>query len=760
MATDPKTSRAAPGIGEWLTPGRFALLLTGLILVAFPEVIFGSDTFIFRDFGAFGYPLAFYHRENFWRGDVPLWNPLSHCGVPYLAQWNTMVFYPLSLFYLLLPLSWSLGVFCLLHLLLAGSGMYFLAEAWTRHRLAAAAAGVAFAFNGLALNCLSWPNNIAALAWMPWIILLGERAWSLGGRWLIGAAFAGATQMLAGAPEVILFTWLLLAALGAVAWVRGELPRGKMSARFAATIVLVMGLAAIQLLPFFDLLKHSQRTVGYATGGSAMPGWGWANFFVPLFHCRRSSAGFYFQAGQVWTTSYYLGIGILLFAVLAAWVAGDWRTRVAAVAFGSSLALALGDAGHLYDWLREIFPAAGFMNYPIKFVVVTTLVGPLLAGVTLSRLLAEENVDGRKAWRLVLIGWPAFFLCLLALVWFGRRYPLEPGEPVAVLESGATRALFLALILAAVRGLAKYSGRNMRFLLSAVLLLLLWLDGLTQAPGLRPAVDRSVYQSGLPNWRQLRPRLEFGGARAMVSRSAFRQFSQTAVADPVAGYVGQRLGLFANCNLLDNIPKIDGFYSLFVREEQEVRLELYQPDQPLPPLADFLGVGQITAEGKLMDWQARPTFMPLVTIGQKPIFENGSNTLRGIFSPDFAPRDTVYLPLEARSIIGATQVAPATVVRQKLTAHQLDLEVAADRATCVVVAQTFYHPWKAYLDGRPVSLWRANYAYQAVAVPSGRHQVQLIYEDPWFRAGRTISGLTFLACVAAWLLQRRRRLAK
>jgi hypothetical protein len=47
-----------------------------------------------------------------------------------------------------------------------------------------------------------------------------------------------------------------------------------------------------------------------------------------------------------------------------------------------------------------------------------------------------------------------------------------------------------------------------------------------------------------------------------------------------------------------------------------------------------------------------------------------------------------------------------------------------------------------------------------VAVPSGRHQVQLIYEDPWFRAGRTISGLTFLACVAAWLLQRRKRLAK
>src|SRR5207253_8580621 len=64
--------------------------------------------------------LAFHHRESFWRGEVPLWNPLNDCGVPFLAQWNTIVLYPGSLFYLLLPLSWSLGVFCLAHLLVAG----------------------------------------------------------------------------------------------------------------------------------------------------------------------------------------------------------------------------------------------------------------------------------------------------------------------------------------------------------------------------------------------------------------------------------------------------------------------------------------------------------------------------------------------------------------------------------------------------------------------------------------------------------------
>src|ERR1035441_3456612 len=59
---------------DWLTPGRFALLLGLLILAAFPSVLLGGRTFVIRDFGMFGYPLAYYHRESFWRGELPLWN--------------------------------------------------------------------------------------------------------------------------------------------------------------------------------------------------------------------------------------------------------------------------------------------------------------------------------------------------------------------------------------------------------------------------------------------------------------------------------------------------------------------------------------------------------------------------------------------------------------------------------------------------------------------------------------------------------------
>src|SRR6185437_16809435 len=139
------------GAYAWLTPGKFALLLGVLIVAFFPDAVFLDRGFVFRDFGIFTYPNAYFQRESFWHGEIPLWNPFNNCGIPFLAQWNTVCLYPLSLIYLLLPLAAGLKFFMLLHLFIAGLGMNRLAAQWTGNRLAAAVAGVAFAFNGMTL---------------------------------------------------------------------------------------------------------------------------------------------------------------------------------------------------------------------------------------------------------------------------------------------------------------------------------------------------------------------------------------------------------------------------------------------------------------------------------------------------------------------------------------------------------------------------------------------------------------------------------
>src|SRR5215212_2284115 len=79
---------------KWFTPRRFALLLGFIIAALFAPVLFGGETFFYRDYGIFSYPLAKYHRDCFWRGELPLWNSLSSCGIPFLAQWSTITLYP------------------------------------------------------------------------------------------------------------------------------------------------------------------------------------------------------------------------------------------------------------------------------------------------------------------------------------------------------------------------------------------------------------------------------------------------------------------------------------------------------------------------------------------------------------------------------------------------------------------------------------------------------------------------------------------
>src|SRR3954465_10573344 len=91
---------------------RLAVLISLLIFVMFPGVVIGTHSFFNGDFGLFTYPNAVFTRSSFWSGQIPLWDPFNNCGIPFQAQWNTTVCYPLSSLFLLLPLPWSLNLFC------------------------------------------------------------------------------------------------------------------------------------------------------------------------------------------------------------------------------------------------------------------------------------------------------------------------------------------------------------------------------------------------------------------------------------------------------------------------------------------------------------------------------------------------------------------------------------------------------------------------------------------------------------------------
>src|ERR1035441_7340948 len=67
----------------------------------------------------------------------------------------------------------------------------------------------------------------------------------------------------------------------------------------------------------------------------------------------------------------------------------------------------------------------------------------------------------------------------------------------------------------------------------------------------------------------------------------------------------------------------------------------------------------------------------------------------------------------------------------------------------VTVSQTWYHDWRAYVDGHETPLLRANHAFQAIQVPAGAHQIRVVYKDRAFETGAAVSIAAWLGCLVA-----------
>jgi len=254
----------------------------------------------------------------------------------------------------------------------------------------------------------------------------------------------------------------------------------------------------------------------------------------------------------------------------------------------------------------------------------------------------------------------------------------------------------------------------------------------------------------------MNPQPELGGARAMLSPAAALGLTTFAVSDPKNNFLAKRAGYCANANLLDAVPKVDGFFSLTPRDfDGLLTLICSVTNGNWSRLEDFMGVAQTTSPTNLLAWQARTNFLPLVTAGQRPIFLDDTNTLWAFGRNDFDGGRIVFLPPAEQASVTVTNRTDAKIISSQFTTQTVDAEVDAAAPSLVVVAQTYYHDWRVTVDGQPATLLRANVAFQAVQVPAGRHRLHFFYQDRAFKLGAAVSGGAWLVSLAALLVCRR-----
>jgi hypothetical protein len=758
MSSDPGQS-----LERWLRPLPFGIFLALALFACFPQVWLGAESFFARDYGVLAFPNISFQRECFWRGELPMWNPYSNCGQPFLAQWGTMTLYPGSLIYLLLPLPWSLGVFSLAHVWLGGLGMYLLTRRWTETNFAAALAGTLYVFNGIMFASFAWPNYLATLGWMPFVVLLAERATREGGRWMVGAALVGAMQMLTGAPEVILFTWLIIGVLFLcdVARAPGALfPFGR---RVVGMVLLTAALAAAQLVPFFELLHHSHRDAAFATSKWQLPLWGWANFLVPFYNAFEAPSGQYFQYDQGFLTSVYLGGTALMLALLAVFRWPELRVRVLFVLALIAVLLAFGEHTPIYSTIRKVVPFVGLGRYSVKFLFVLAFVIPLLAGCGLAAVVKSRL--GRGVFTLSLL----VVVTTLLIVWAAKglrfadysQWPENfrgnvlfswtqnsPGKslPDAVLNTAVRLGLFAGIVLLLSAATRARSGVVLAF----AALALLALDARIHTPKQNPTLPAALFTQHY--WpKELTPP-PTGAARVLITPQAENFLTYVISTNAARVWELKRRAEWSSLNLLDNVAKVNGSSTLQTREQRLVEQTLYSMTNRLPAgLMDFLSVAWITSSNAADEWSPRSTALPLITAGQQPVFTDESVALAEITGSNFDGQRRVFLSPSSSAGLEGTNFVPALVTNVVITPHRIEADLDVPTSTIAVIAQSFYPAWQATIDDTPVPLLRGNVAFQAVPVPSGQHRLRLVYSDFNFRAGLGISAAALLASLVLWL---------
>jgi len=575
------------------------------------------------------------------------------------------------------------------------------------------------------------------------------------------ASVLGALQMLSGAPEIIVFTWFIILILGFGKLMAKELPPFLVVSRTALVLAVVLGLSAAQLLPFMDLLAHSERDSKSALGTGAMPVWGWINLVLPLFRTIPSTQNVFFQARQEWTSSYYPGIGVLFLALLFRRPTQTKYARLLWAVGLVGLVLGLGANGYVYSWIYKLCPFIGFMRLPVKFVVLAIFALPLLAAFSIASLnapvaSAESEFAANKR-RVITISFALIALIAGALC-FSYSHPYWNLTWRDVLQNGIVRTILLISFGAAFLRLALSAEGARRYWLQLGFLLGLVLDVWTHMPNQNPTITSSAYQEGLAS-NQFDERCRNGQARALLAKPTWDFLYTTIVPDTLQDYTGRRAALFGNCNLLDRIPTPDGFYSMYIFEQRQIwsRLFFVGPTNFPSPLADFVGISRLGTN--LFEWQPRPSARPLITAGARPQFLDRQQTLKRLIEPEFNPSETVYLPLEARSSIGATNRSSPRILRTSYRSGNITAEVDASEPALLTLAESYYDGWRARVNGKRAKIWRANHAFQALEIPAGHSQVEMVYKEKHLMLGSLISVSSLLVCLFAWFRPSRGRRA-
>jgi hypothetical protein len=427
----------------------------------------------------FNVPLRVAAAQIVRSGQLPLWNPYIFSGMPMLATAQGGLLFPLNWFYLVFSPAVATDLMVISAYMLAASGACLYARRTGASIAGAMTTSLIWQMGGFLIGQISHINIVHTAAMLPWVLWSLERYVSHDGR-ARGALLAAliALQAFAGHQQTLAYSLMLVAAYAIVMAVT-ELKNRK---RYLFSLVYMAAgvlLAAVQIVPTFELLRNSPRaTATYDFFSSfSMPRSFVSTFVAP--YIMGGGDGRLFRApyiGQAYYVEYasYAGILAIMLVLIALLLKPDTRTKFWAVAALVALLLAFGSGApfHLYRFIYYV-PLLNLFRVPARHLMEVNFAIAVLSGRGLTSLasLRESKSTMRRA---MIVAGSVFLLTLLTVTWWRpAEFRLGRLAQVSLLRAPE---LFIPIVIAAISAGALWAFARRRRGSTGLLLVILAID--------------------------------------------------------------------------------------------------------------------------------------------------------------------------------------------------------------------------------------------------------------------------------------------
>jgi Bacterial membrane protein YfhO len=718
---------------------------------------------------------------------IPLWNPYIFSGFPLAAEIQAAVFYPPNLLFLLLPPILAQNLIMSLHFSLAGIFTFVYARANRVGRWPAFLAGATFMFSGFITAHRGHTSMQNAAVWVPLLLYLCKR-WkeSLNVRYIVYAGFAYGLLILAGDTKVpILAAFLVAGYLSYFA----IFPVRRAKVLWLGLLLLVIGslISALQILPTWELANLSVRRS--MTGDSFFLGslspWVFPMLVFPYLF-GATVPGFYpqtyFGPFNFAELTGYVGILPMAFAAIAlSRMRKSHIVRFWFLAAMAGLFLALGQNNPLYK-IFYFLPLYNKLRIPARALLLFDLAVSILAGLGLDgllRLRAKSPVGYRRLLRTALSGTAVvglgallFALDLKRVYSFYRAHSLLDAtvdfSSSASLSNPAIHIPLLFCLVSLAVFFIMYRTKR-QGLITAAIMATLVLDLFFFAHFSDSAAAYTNYWFGASDKPET---LDF----LRRSEPDFTTFRVLPATDVPFGDVSETVsGFQPNMNMFSKVSVVSGFDPLV--------LEPYQHYVLKPPIRDLirnnrllslLGVKYVVASRGISDYmesggegepvgyervfQSRDHLVVYRNLGWQPrafwvdevrLERDVESAWNAVMSPEFDPRHEVV-------IVGSLDLASRKSAQNDASRSRIEVAEYADEhvhlvtdtaaAGVLVLSQTWYPGWHAYVDGEPVPVYPADVVLSGIVVKPGRHAIDFKFESRTFRVGLSITLISAVAC--------------